>query len=81
MSEEKPKLSMIERMKLQAENQTTLAGDFINTPANLETVDCPNCGAARAKYKGVTKCAYCNFEFISTPLDNGINIKSTDNSK
>lgn len=74
------KLSMIERLKLQAKNQENLAGDFINKPANLETVDCSNCGAARAKHKGVTKCAYCGFEFITTTLDDGIHIKTSDNS-
>lgn len=49
--------------------------------SKLDTEDCPNCGAGRAKHKGVTSCAYCGFKFIKTKLDDGINIKSTDNSK
>lgn len=81
MSDNQPKLSIIERLKLQSQQQEQLAGDFMNKPAQLDTQDCPNCGASRAKQDGVTKCAYCNFEFISKKIDDGINLKSTDNSK
>lgn len=81
MSDEKPKLSLIERLKLQSQQQEQLAGDFMNKPAELEIQDCPNCGAGRAKRDGVTKCAYCNYEFISAKIDDGINLKSTDNSR
>lgn len=81
MSDEKPKLSLIEKLKLQAENQTNLGGDFMKNQSKLETLDCPNCGAGRAKQDGVTKCAYCNYEFISGKLDDGIHIKTSDNSR
>jgi len=81
MNDDKPKLSLIERLKLQSQQQKQLAGDFMNKPSQLDTLDCPNCGAGRAKQDGVTKCAYCNYEFISKKIDDGINLKITDNSK
>jgi uncharacterized Zn finger protein (UPF0148 family) len=79
--EEKPKLSLIERLKLQSQQQEQSGGDFMNKPAELGIQDCPNCGAGRAKRDGVTKCVYCNYEFISTKIEDGINLKSTDNSR
>ncbi|MDR1911187.1 MAG: hypothetical protein LBQ52_02425 [Helicobacteraceae bacterium] len=42
---------------------------------------CPNCGAARAKYDGLTRCAYCGYKFIDTSLSDGIFIKKEDNSR
>ena len=80
MNNEKPKLLLIEKLKLQAENQTNLGGNFLNNQSKLATINCPNCGAGRAKQDGVTKCAYCNHQFISTKLDDGIHLKITDNS-
>lgn len=32
--------------------------------AEVAALDCPNCGAGRAKHEGVTHCAYCGFQFI-----------------
>ena len=81
MNDEKPKLSLIEKLKIQAKSQTNLGGDFLNNKSKLATINCPNCGAGRAKQDGVTKCTYCNHEFISTKLDDGIHLKTTDNTE
>lgn len=80
MAEEKKAISLLERMKLQAQNQETYY-KTIEKAASVGVVACPNCGAGRAKYEGVTKCAYCGFLFIENKLSDGINIKKEDNSK
>lgn len=80
MSDDKKPLSFVEKMKLKAQQQKSYGGDPELKPANVGVRDCPNCGAARAKDDGLTKCAYCGFEFISVHLTDGLNIKKEDNS-
>lgn len=75
---EKP-LSIVARMQQKALQQKREA--FVEKKAGMNTMTCPNCGAGRAKEDGVTKCAYCGFEFISQKLTDGIHIKESDNSK
>lgn len=72
-------LSFVERMKLKALEQKREA--FIEKQAGVITNTCPNCGSGRAKEDGLTRCAYCGFEFIAHRLSNGIHIKNSDNSK
>jgi uncharacterized Zn finger protein (UPF0148 family) len=74
---EPPKLSFAERMKQKAISQKNYGEDFETgkKDAGISVTDCPNCGAGRAKADGLTHCAYCGFEFISTPLSDGIFIK------
>ncbi len=81
MSEEKKALSFVEKMKLKAQAQKNYGGDAAITDANMGARDCPNCGAARAKQDGLTKCGYCGFNFIDTTLTDGFYIKKEDNSK
>lgn len=77
----KPTLSLIERMKQMAINQKNYGGEYVEEQAKINVRDCPNCGAGRAKQDGLTHCAYCNFEFLSVVLTDGINLKKEDNSK
>lgn len=79
--DKKPILSLIERMKLKAMNQKNYGGDYVEDQAKIAVRDCPNCGAGRAKQDGLTHCAYCDFEFLSVVLTDGINLKKEDNSK
>lgn len=81
MENEPKKISLVERLKNQTLNQKKYAEDKPSQIAQLDTQECQNCGAGRAKQKGVTNCAYCGFSFIEVKLIDGINIKSTDNSK
>ncbi len=77
----KPTSSLIERMKQKAMEQKNYGGQYIEEQAKVNVRDCPNCGAGRAKQDGLTHCAYCNFEFLSVVLTNGINLKKENNSK
>lgn len=74
-------LSLIERMKQKAINQKNYGGEYVEEQAKVNVRDCPNCGAGRAKQDGLTHCAYCNFEFLSVVISDGINLKKEDNSK
>lgn len=80
MEEKKPILSFLEKLKLKAESQKTYGGESAPVEASMDVKDCPNCGAGRAKQDGITHCAYCNFEFLSVTLTDGIYIKKEDNS-
>lgn len=73
-------LSFIEKLKLKSQQQKNYGGETENIGAKLSVQDCPSCGAGRAKVDGLTHCAYCGFEFISTKLTDGIYIKKGDNS-
>lgn len=75
-----PSSSYIEKLRKRAAEQITYGGDTVSAPANLVARDCPNCGAGRAQADGLTHCAYCGFEFISTKLSDGIHLTSDDNS-
>jgi uncharacterized Zn finger protein (UPF0148 family) len=79
---EENKLSFVERMKQKAMAQKNYGGDIkaSESVASMDVRDCPNCGAARAQQDGLTHCAYCGFEFISTKLTDGIYIKKENNS-
>ncbi len=81
MSHNNKMLSYIEKMKLKAAAQQNYGGKVDSAPAKMEAVDCPNCGAGRAKQEGVTNCAYCGFTFIQVTLTDGLHIKKEDNSK
>ncbi|MFD1602422.1 hypothetical protein ACFSJW_21660 [Flavobacterium artemisiae] len=78
--EEKKVSSLLDKLKQKAQNQTNYGGETEMTEAKMNTKDCPNCGAGRAKQDGVTHCAYCGFEFLSVKLTDGIYIKKEDNS-
>ena len=76
-------MSFLERMKQRSQAQKKYGDDFFQPKeiAEIDTQDCPNCGAGRAKRDGVTHCAYCSYEFIQTALDDGIYIAKEDNSR
>ena len=78
--EEKKVKSYLDKLKEKAAAQENYGGSYETTGAKMEAVDCPNCGAGRAKQDGVTHCAYCGFEFIAVKLTDGVHIKSSDNS-
>ena len=80
MEEGKAK-SFLEKLKEKAQQQKNYGGAFDPTEAKMGVKDCPNCGAGRAKQDGLTHCAYCNFEFISITLTDGVYIKKEDNSR
>ncbi|OXA93224.1 hypothetical protein [Flavobacterium hercynium] len=78
--EEKKVNSFLDKLKQRAQNQTNYGGEFETNEAQLNTRDCPNCGAGRAKKDGITNCAYCGFEFLTVKLTDGVYIKKEDNS-
>ncbi|MFD2920987.1 hypothetical protein ACFS6H_14780 [Terrimonas rubra] len=73
--------SFLDKLKEKAKAQANYGGNAETSEAGIQATTCPNCGAGRAKQDGVTHCAYCGFEFISTTLTDGIHIKKEDNSK
>ncbi len=81
MEDNKKPLSLLEKMKQKAMEQKSYGGEYVEEFAKVNVRDCPNCGAGRAKQDGITHCAYCNFEFLSVALTDGINLKKEDNSK
>lgn len=81
MEENKKPLSLLEKMKQKAMQQKSYGGESIEESAKVNTRTCPNCGAGRTQQDGLTHCAYCDFEFLSVTLSDGINIKKEDNSK
>ena len=72
--------SFLEKLKEKAEQQPNYGGSFEKTEAVMDTKNCPNCGAGRAKQDGITHCAYCGFEFVAVKLTDGIHLKKEDNS-
>ncbi|TYR34732.1 hypothetical protein FXV77_14780 [Sphingobacterium phlebotomi] len=78
MDKDKP-ISLVERLKRIALEQKRES--VAVKPADSLIVQCPQCGAGRAKRDGLTKCAYCGYEFIATQLSDGIIMKEEDNSK
>ena len=74
-------LSFVERMKQRASEQKAYGGKYEAQEAKVGITTCPNCGAGRAENDGLTKCAYCDYVFITVELSDGLNIKSKDNSK
>lgn len=82
MSEEKkPVNSFLQKLKQKTANQKLYGGNAEEKAAEMSAKDCPNCGAGRAKLDGVTHCAYCGFEFITTKITKGLHIDESDNSK
>ena len=79
--ENKKPLSLVERMKLKAQQNSKYGGQFVVKKAEVSAQDCPNCGAGRAKHEGVTHCAYCGCEFIHQKIEDGLHLKKDDNSK
>lgn len=80
MQENNKSLSLLQKIKQKAKEQKNYGGEFKGNDPNMSAKTCPNCGAGRASEDGLTHCAYCNFEFLSAPLTDGINIKKQDNS-
>lgn len=80
MSEQENKaVSFMQRLKQKTASQAHYGGETTLEPAKMGAVNCPSCGAGRAKQDGLTHCAYCGFEFMSVTLTDGLNIKQTDN--
>jgi len=77
MQEDKT-LSLVERLKKQALEQKR--EPTLVEPTKTTILQCPDCGAARAKQDGLTHCAYCGKRFLEVSLTDGINITSQDNS-
>jgi uncharacterized Zn finger protein (UPF0148 family) len=81
MEDQNKTLSLIEKMRLKATSQKNYGGETIIKEASIAAQTCSNCGAGRAKQDGLTKCAYCGFQFHIGELTDGIYIKKEDNSK
>mgnify|MGYP000980182591 CR=1 FL=1 len=71
-------LSLVERLKKQALEQKR--EPIITEVSKTTVIQCPDCGAARAKSDGLTHCAYCGRQLMDVVLTDGIHIKSQDNS-
>ena len=54
-------MSFLERMKQRSQAQKKYGDDFFQPKdtAEIDTQDCPNCGAGRAKRDGVTLSPSC----------------------
>lgn len=74
-------LSFIERMRQNAQKQKDSVGECYASEAQVASKTCPSCGASRGVRDGLTKCAYCGFEFMSVELTDGINVTKENNSK
>jgi hypothetical protein len=82
MSEEKKANSFLQKLKEKAANSKSYLQDETKSDKpSMGAAVCPNCGAGRAKQDGLTHCAYCDFEFISTELGDGIFLNKDHNSK
>lgn len=79
--EKKPMLSFLNKIKKTATESKSYMGDMPTDEAGMAAATCPNCGAGRAKQDGVTHCAYCDFEFISVKITDGVFVNKDDNSK
>jgi len=78
MEEKKNQFSIVERLKMRAQEQKRAHVEF--SEAKMNVLTCPNCGAGRAKSDGLTACAYCGHAFTYNTLVDGIHIKRSDNS-
>lgn len=78
MDKDKP-TSLVERLKQIALEQKREKME-VKRAASV-VLQCPQCGAGRAKQDGLTKCGYCGYEFMAAKLSDGIHIKTEDNSK
>ncbi len=80
MSEDKIQ-GWVQKLKQKAQSQKNYGHELENNnkPAEVAISSCPNCGAGRAENDGLTKCAFCGFEFMQVTLTDGINIKKEDN--
>lgn len=78
MSDAKP-TSVVERLKQLALQQKR--EPVVIRPADSHVIQCPQCGAGRAKSDGITRCGYCGHVFTTAALSDGINIKEEDNSR
>ena len=72
--------SFLSRLKENAKKQEDYGFTLENNDAQINIRNCPGCGAGRAKKDGVTKCAYCEYKFLSIKLTDGLYIKKEDNS-
>ena len=81
VTENSKPLSLVERMKLKAQQQTHYGGEVRMEAANVDIVDCRQCGAGRADQHGLTHCRYCGFEFMKAALTDGIHITRDRNSQ
>lgn len=79
MEEKKNQLSVVERLKLRAQEQKR--AEVKVSEAKMDILICPHCGAGRAKADGLTTCAYCGHSFTNYTLTDGIHIKHSDNSR
>lgn len=70
--QDKKPLSLVERMRLKANNQPKYGGELIAKSANVSVTACSNCGAGRAEIEGVKICAYCGFQFLEHDHTAGI---------
>lgn len=78
--ERKKVTSFLDRLKEKAKKQEHYGGDAEIYKAKMVAVRCSNCGAGRSKDDGITKCAYCGFEFMNIKLTDGMFIRKEDNS-
>lgn len=80
MEDKSPK-SFLQKLREKAAAQGNYGGAAEASDAGMKVRDCPNCGAARTKQDGLTRCAYCGFAFMDIRLSDGIHIKKEDNSQ
>lgn len=76
---DKQRISLVERLKKQVLEQKR--EPIVLEKSNTTMLQCPDCGAGRAKVDGLTHCAYCGRQLIEIVLNDGINITSKDNSQ
>jgi len=73
-SPEKP-LAFLRQLRQKAASQTPYGGAAQEQAPRISAITCPNCGAPRAKEDGLVRCAYCNHEFMSVVIGDGLHLK------
>lgn len=73
-SPEKP-LAFLRQLRQKAASQTPYGGVTQEQAAKISAVTCPNCGAPRAREDGLTRCAFCNHEFMRVEISDGLHLK------
>jgi hypothetical protein len=64
------------RRKAQANNRNYLTEGHVPQDAALGVINCPQCGAARTCVSELRFCTYCQHEFLSHDLSDGIHLKN-----
>lgn len=78
MEEKQTTKSYLQRLKQQTSTDIPYGGEAQESGPGMGAVNCPSCGAARAKTDGIKRCAYCGYDFLQVDLTDGLFLKKED---